>query len=77
MHATAQPEAVNRASFWRLGVELLRLQAARLAEDDPERLGKHRMQVDALDKMRRVYTIAEHIAISVLPRAVLAGEVSG
>jgi hypothetical protein len=50
------------------------MQAARLAQDDPERLRKHRVQVDILDKLHRVYSVAEHMAISVLPRAVLAGE---
>jgi len=45
---------------------------ARLAQDDPQRLLKHRVQVDLLDKMRRIYSVAERMAISVLPRGVLA-----
>ena len=73
----ARSVVTNHASFWQLGTELLRLQAERLAEDDPERLPKHRMQVDALDKLRRVYNTAEHMAISILPRGVLAGEIPG
>ncbi|MGD8410711.1 MAG: hypothetical protein PVF86_09080, partial [Desulfobacterales bacterium] len=58
------------------GNELLMRQAARLAKDDPQRLLKHRLQVDLLDKMRRIYGMAERMAISVLPRAVLAGELA-
>jgi hypothetical protein len=34
------------------------------------------VQVDLLDKMRRIYGVAEHMAISVLPRGVLAGELA-
>ena len=33
-------------------------------------------QVDLLDKIRRIYGVAEHMALSVLPRGVLAAEVS-
>ncbi|MGD1968396.1 MAG: hypothetical protein PVI32_05450, partial [Desulfobacterales bacterium] len=58
------------------GNELLMRQAARLAKDDPQRLLKHRLQVDLLDKMRRIYGMAERMAISVLPRGVLAGELA-
>ena len=53
-----------------------RKQAARLAEDDPDRLRKHRIQVDVLDRLNRLYSVAEHMAISVLPRSVLAGELA-
>ncbi len=73
----AQRVVANHAKFRTLGAELSRLQAERLAEDDPERLLKHRMQIDVLDKLRRVYRCAEHMAISVLPRGALAGEISG
>lgn len=51
-------------------------QAVRLAQDDPNRLVKHHVQLEMLDKLRRVYSVAEHMAISVLPRGVLAGELS-
>jgi phosphate:Na+ symporter len=73
----AQAVVASRAEVHRLGSELLRQQAARLAEDDPERLRKHRVQVDVMDKLRRVHGVAEHMAVSVLPRGVLAGELSG
>jgi phosphate:Na+ symporter len=72
----AQTVVASREAVWELAAELHRQQAARLAEDDPERLRKHRLQVDILDKLQRVYTIAEHMAISVLPRGVLAGELA-
>ena len=51
-------------------------QAARLAEDDPQRLLQHRLQVDVLDKLRRIYGVAEHMAVTMLPRGALAGELS-
>ena len=55
---------------------LLQQQAARLTQDDPQRLLKHRLQVDVLDKIRRIYGVAEHMAISILPRGLLAGELA-
>ncbi len=72
----AQDVVARRDELWKLGSELLQQQAARLAQDDPQRLLKHRVQVDLLDKMRRIYGVAERMAISVLPRAVLAGELA-
>ena len=45
-----------------------------LAQDDPNRLAKHRAQLEMLDKLRRLYSVSEHMAISVLPRSVLVGE---
>jgi phosphate:Na+ symporter len=72
----AQDVVARREELWKLGNELLKQQAARLAQDDPQRLLKHRLQVDVLDKMRRIYGVAEHMAISVLPRGVLAGELA-
>lgn len=47
-----------------------------LAQDDPDRLRKHHVQINILDKLQRIYRISEHMAISVLPRGVLAGELS-
>ncbi|MBW2411722.1 MAG: Na/Pi cotransporter family protein, partial [Deltaproteobacteria bacterium] len=72
----AQEVVACRDELWKLGNKLLQQQAARLAEDDPQRLLKHRVQVDLLDKMRRIYGVAERMAISVLPRGVLAGELA-
>ncbi len=72
----AQAVVARRDELWKLGRDLLQQQAARLAQDDPQRLLKHRVQVDLLDKMRRIYGVAERMAISVLPRAVLAGELA-
>jgi phosphate:Na+ symporter len=72
----ARDVIARRDAFWKLGNELLQQQATRLAEDDPRRLMKHRLQVDLLDKMRRIYGVAERMAISVLPRGVLAAEVA-
>jgi phosphate:Na+ symporter len=73
---SAQDVVALRDELWKLGNDLLQQQAARLAQDDPQRLLKHRLQVDVLDKMRRIYGVAEHMAISVLPRGVLAGELA-
>ena len=72
----AQTVVANRDTVLDLTSELQRQQAARLAQDDPDRLLKLRVQVEILDKLRRIYSVAEHMAISVLPRSVLAGELS-
>ncbi|HYN79455.1 MAG TPA: Na/Pi cotransporter family protein [Lamprocystis sp. (in: g-proteobacteria)] len=72
----AQSVIAKRDVVLGLTSELYRRQAARLAQDDPERLLKHRVQVEILDKLRRIYSVAEHMAISVLPRGVLVGELS-
>ena len=70
----AQGVLVQRNEFWRLSEQVLRRQAERLALDDPDRLLKHRLQTDILDKLRRLYMLAEHIATAVLPENVVAGE---
>jgi hypothetical protein len=57
-----------------LSADLQRQLAAHLAQDDPNRLLKHRVQLELLDRLRRIYSVSEHMAISVLPRSVLAGE---
>jgi len=73
----AQRVVANRDAILELTADLHRQQAARLARDDPDRLLKHRVQIEILDKLRRIYSVAEHMAISVLPRGVLVGELSG
>ena len=72
----AQTVVASRDAILELTAELHRQQAVRLAQDDPDRLLKHRVQLEILDRLRRVYSVAEHMAISVLPRSVLAGELS-
>ncbi|MBK1716973.1 Na/Pi cotransporter family protein [Thiocystis violacea] len=72
----AQAVVANRVTILELSSELHRQQAARLALDDPERLLKYRVQFEILDMLRRIYSVAERMAISVLPRGVLAGELS-
>ena len=72
----AQRVMASRDAILELTSEIHRLQAARLAHDDPDRLLKHRVQLEILDKARHVYSLAEHMAISVLPRSVLVGELS-
>ncbi len=72
----AQAVVASREAILELTAELHRKQAARLAGDDPDRLLKHRVQLEMLDKLRRIYSVAEHMAISVLPRSVLVGELS-
>ena len=72
----AQTVVANRGAILELTSELLRLQSVRLRLDDPDRLLKHRVQLEMLDKLRRVYSVSEHMAIAVLPRGALAGELS-
>jgi phosphate:Na+ symporter len=70
----AQTVLARRGSILTLSADLQKQQALRLAQDDPNRLAKHRVQVEILDQLRRVYSVSEHMALSVLPRSVLAGE---
>ncbi len=72
----ARTVVASRAAILELTSELHRQQAARLAQDDPDRLLKHRVQIEMLDRLNRIYGIADHMAISVLPRSVLAGALS-
>ena len=72
----AQTVVASRDAILELTSEFHRKQAARLAGDDPDRVLKHRVQLEILDRMRRLYSVAEHMAISVLPRSVLVGELS-
>lgn len=54
----AQTVIASRNEIWKLSSEYNRKQAARLAEDDPDRLRKHRIQVDVLDRLNRLYSVA-------------------
>ena len=72
----AQTVVASRDSILELTSKFHRKQAARLAGDDPDRLLKHRVQLEILDRLRRLFSVAEHMAISVLPRSVLVGELS-
>jgi phosphate:Na+ symporter len=67
--AAARIVAGHRETIVALTSELLRQQSARLALDDPDRLLKHRAQFELIDKLRRVYSAAEHMAGLVLPRS--------
>jgi len=70
----AQDVLVHRDEFWQLSEKVIRRQAERLALDDPDRLVKHRLQTDILDKLRRIYLLADHIASNALPPKVTARE---
>jgi phosphate:Na+ symporter len=70
----AQTVVARRGAILALSADLQRQQAQRLAQDDPNILAKHRVQVEILDRLRRIYSASEHMAVSVLPRSVLAGE---
>jgi phosphate:Na+ symporter len=72
----AQAVVARRDEILELTADLHRQQAARLAQDDPDRLLKHRVQLEMIDKLRRIYSVAEHMAISVLPRSALVGALS-
>jgi Na+/phosphate symporter len=73
----AQSVVGQRNVVLNFAAELHRQQSARLARDEPDRLLRHRVQFEMVDRLRRIYSVAEHMAISVLPRGVLAGELSG
>jgi phosphate:Na+ symporter len=70
----AQSVVARRSAILDLTAELQRLQAARLAQDDPKRLIKHRLQLEIVDSLRRIHAVAENMALPVLPRSVLAAE---
>jgi phosphate:Na+ symporter len=70
----AQAVLAKRGEIAGLTAEVQKLQAARLAQDDPDRFTKHRLQIELLDRLRRIYSVSEHMAISVLPRSLLAGD---
>ena len=70
----AQTVIAKRIAILELSADLQRQQVAGLAQDDPNRLTKHRVQLQIIDKLRRIYSVSEHMAISVLPRSVLVGE---
>jgi phosphate:Na+ symporter len=72
----AQAVVANRDAILKLSAEFHRQQAMRLAGNEPDRLLRLRVQLEMLDRMRRLYSVAEHMAISVLPGSVLAAEVS-
>lgn len=72
----AQTVVANREIVQQLTSEFHRQQSARLAQDDPDRLLKHRIQFEIMDRLWRVYGVAERMAISVLPRGALVGELS-
>jgi phosphate:Na+ symporter len=73
----AQSVLGQRDAVRQFVTELHRQQSAHLAQDDPNSLLKHRVRFEMVDRLRRIYNVAEHMAISVLPRSVLAGELSG
>jgi phosphate:Na+ symporter len=70
----AQTVVAKRIAILDLLSDLHGRQAARLAQDDPDRLTKHRIQLEILDRLRRLYSVSEHMAVTVLPRSVLVGE---
>jgi phosphate:Na+ symporter len=70
----AQSVVAKRGAILDLAADLQRLQASRLAQDDPKRLIKHRLQLAIVDRLRRIHGLAEDMALSVLPRSVLVGE---
>ena len=72
----AQEVIAQRGAKRDLGLQLLSQQAQRLAMDDPDRLRKHRFAVDMLDKLRRMASASEHLAMTVLPSSVIAGELA-
>jgi phosphate:Na+ symporter len=72
----AQSVIAQRGAMLDLTAELQRQQASRLTQDDPQRLLKHRLQLEIVDKLRRIHGVAEDMALSVLPRSVLVAELA-
>jgi Na+/phosphate symporter len=72
----AQSVVAQRGAMLDLTADLQRLQASRLAQDDPKRLVKHRLQLEIVDRLRRIHGLAEDMALSVLPRSVLVAELA-
>jgi phosphate:Na+ symporter len=72
----AQSVVAKRGAILDLTADLQRLQASRLAQDDPKRLLKHRLQLEIVDRLRRIHGVAEDMALSVLPRSVLVAELA-
>lgn len=72
----AQAVVAQRDEILDLTTQLRRLQAAQVAQDDASRLAEYRLRFEILESARRIYGIAEHMALSVLPRGVLVGELS-
>lgn len=72
----AQSVVAKRGAILDLTADLQRVQASRLAQDDPQRLIKHRLQLEIVDRLRRIHGVAEDMALSVLPRSVLVAELS-
>jgi len=72
----AQRVVANHNATLAMTSEFQRQQVALLADDDPQWLRKYDVQLEMLEKLRRIYTAAEEMAISVLPRSVLAAELS-
>jgi phosphate:Na+ symporter len=70
----AQRVLARRSAILELSTELQKRLAASLAESDAMDLGKHRVQFEMLDRLRRLYSVSEHMAATVLPRSVLIGE---
>jgi len=72
----AQSVVAKRGAILDLTADLQRQLASRLAQDDPKRLMKHRLQLEVVDRLRRIHGVAEDMALSVLPRSVLVGELA-
>jgi phosphate:Na+ symporter len=72
----AQSVVAKRGAILDLTADLQRMQASRLAQDDPQRLVKHRLQLEIVDRLRRIHGVAEDMALSVLPRSVLMAELA-
>lgn len=70
----AQRVVATRLAILDLTATILKRQSAGLAQGDPDRLTKHRLQLEILDRLRRLYSVSEHMAVTVLPRSVLVGE---
>lgn len=70
----AQKVVAQRDAILEVSVNVQREQVARLAQEGPDRLARYRLQLEILDRLRRIYSVSEHMAVSVLPRGVLAAK---
>jgi Na+/phosphate symporter len=70
--SAAQDVLMHRQAFWRMSESVFQRQLRRLRLDDEDRLQKHRLQTDVLNKLRRLHGLAESMAATVLPDDVVA-----
>lgn len=70
----AQEVIGHKDEINRLVERALQHQAKRLVADEADRLTHHRVEMEVIDKLKRIYTLSKRIARRVLPAPVVAEE---